>query len=466
MIEFALHQAAQIVQGQLHPGASDDADRRFIGMTQDSRDVRHDNLYAALPGERVDGHQFVDAAARAGAAAALVSQPVQSTLSQIQVNDVVVAMGQLAAAWRERLEVSVVGITGSNGKTTVKNMLSAIVSRHLEKSAMSESALLATPGNYNNEIGLPLTLAGLSPQHRFAILEMGCAKPGDIAYLAELAKPRVGVVTNASAAHLKGLGSVEGVAGTKGELFIALGAEDSAIINRDDRFFRVWLNHARPARVISFGEHEQADVRLSGNNNVVTPVGDFELKLRLPGKHNQLNALAATGAAIALDIELDSIVAGLAAASAEPGRLQRRPQPDGWLLIDDSYNANPASMRAAMQVLAEQTGSRWLIVGDMAELADQAEDQHAVLGETARELGIDRLFAFGPLAAISAEAFGSGGRAFDDMPLLIAALKADLQAREPGDLTCLVKGSRSMRMERVVAALDDQSPEAQGAQPC
>lgn len=466
MITFALHQAAQIVQGQLHCGPSGDAEHRFVGMTQDSRKVRRDNLYVALPGERVDGHRFVDAAAQADAAAALVQWPVESPLSQIQVADVLVAMGRLAGAWRERLDLSAVGITGSNGKTTVKNMLASIVLKHLEQNTLPASALLATPGNYNNEIGLPLTLAELSAEHRFAILEMGCAKPGDIAYLAELAKPQIGVVTNASAAHLKGLGSVEGVAGTKGELFVSLAAGNTAIINRDDRFFHFWLNQARPARVISFGEHEQADVRLVENNRVETPLGDFELGLNLPGKHNQLNALAATGAAIALDIELNSIVAGLADAAAEPGRLQQRLQPGGWLLIDDSYNANPASMRAAMQVLANQTGERWLVIGDMAELADQAEAEHAAVGETARDLGIDRVFAFGSLASISAEAFGSGGSAFDDMTLLIAALKADLQTREPGDLACLVKGSRSMGMERVVAALDEQTPEKQGARPC
>ena len=461
MITFALHQAAQIVQGQLHRSQSSDAADRFVGMTQDSRNVRHDTLFAALPGERVDGHQFVDAAARAGAAAALVQRPVDSPLSQIQVSDVAVAMGRLAAAWREGLNVSAVGITGSNGKTTVKNMLAAIVLNHLERNAAPASALLATPGNYNNEIGLPLTLAELSAEHRFAILEMGCAKPGDIAYLAELAKPQVGVVTNASAAHLKGLGSVEGVAGTKGELFVSLAAGNTAIINRDDRFFHFWLNQARPAHVISFGEHEQADVRMAENKRVETPVGDFELHLNLPGKHNQINALAATAAAIALGVELESIVAGLAGAAAEPGRLQPRLQPGGWLLIDDSYNANPASMQAAMRVLADRDGTRWLVIGDMAELADQAEAEHAVIGEMARDLGIHRVFAFGAMAAISASAFGPGGRAFDDMASLIGALKADLSARGSGDLTCLVKGSRSMGMERVVAALDEQ-----GVQPC
>ncbi|MEM7054059.1 MAG: UDP-N-acetylmuramoyl-tripeptide--D-alanyl-D-alanine ligase [Pseudomonadota bacterium] len=453
MIEFSFNQAAQIVNGRLH--AAVNAKQRFVGMTHDSRQAGNENLYAALPGERVDGHDFVGAAAQAGASLALVQYPVEADISQLEVDDVLTAMGQLAAAWREALDVDVVGITGSNGKTTVKNMLAAIVNRHLTSRSVASDALLATPGNYNNEIGLPLTLATLSDQHQFAILEMGCAKPGDIRYLAELARPAVGVVTNASAAHLKGLGSVEGVAETKGEMFEALSADDSAVINRDDRFFDVWLNRARPARVLSFGLHDEADVRLDDDGYVQTPLGNFALNLKLPGRHNQLNALAATAAAIALGIGLDAISAGLDQAHAEPGRLQQRPQPDGWLLIDDSYNANPASMRAAIDVLAEQAGARWLVIGDMAELADQAQDEHAAIGKAAREAGLDRLFAFGPLAAISTQAFGTGGQAFEKIETLIGELQSSIQAHLPQSLTCLIKGSRSMRMERVVAALNE-----------
>ena len=451
MMRFSFNQAAQIVSGKLHL-ANNDGEQHLAGMTHDSRTVQAGNLYAALPGERVDGHEFVEAAAQAGASLALVRHPVQAEISQLEVDDVLTAMGQLAAAWRAMLNIEIVGITGSNGKTTVKNMLAAIVQAKVN----DDAALLATPGNYNNEIGLPLTLAELTDQHQFAILEMGCAKPGDIAYLAGLAKPRVGVVNNASAAHLKGLGSVEGVAGTKGELFEALGADDIAVINRDDRFFNVWLDQARPARVLSFGLHAEADVRLSDDGNVQTPLGDFALKLNLPGQHNQLNALAAAAAAIALEIDLATIAAGLERAQAEPGRLQHYPQPDGWLLIDDSYNANPASMQAAIQVLAEQSGARWLVIGDMGELADQAEEQHAAIGQAAQQAGLDRLFAFGPLAAISAEAFGSGGQAFDEIEPLIGELQSSIQAHMPAYLTCLVKGSRSMRMERVVAALNEQ----------
>ncbi|MEM1081798.1 MAG: UDP-N-acetylmuramoyl-tripeptide--D-alanyl-D-alanine ligase [Pseudomonadota bacterium] len=453
MIEYSLDQASAIVQGRLHG-----RNAHFSGLAHDSRALQANQLFAALPGAHVDGHDYIAQVAQVGAAGALVREPVQTDLSQIQVPDVCQAMGTLAAAWRASLDVHVVGITGSNGKTTVKNMLASIVARYAEKNNQNKNnennkAYLATPGNYNNEIGLPLTLAQLSPSHRYALLEMGCAKPGDIAYLADLACPSIGVVTNASAAHLKGLGSVEGVAATKGELFVHLDADGTAVMNRDDRFYNVWQDQARPARILSFGQYEQADVRLVLSNRVVTPAGDFTLQLKLPGRHNQLNALAATAAAIALKIDLPSIAQGLAEATAEPGRLQRLSLAGGLTLIDDSYNANPASMRAAIEVLSGHRGRTCLVIGDMAELADRAEYEHEQVGAQARALGVDALFAYGPLSARAVDAFSGPGATFDDIESLCESVLNYLDRTGDQPSACLVKGSRSMAMERVVMAI-------------
>ena len=456
MIDYSLSQACSIVNGQLHG-----ANGRFRGLSHDSRRLGPNALYAALPGAHVDGHDFIHDARDRGAAGALVSKHVASELAQIQVSDVLQAMGQLAAAWRKNLDLQVVGITGSNGKTTVKNMIASIVARYAKKNNENENnqknhAYLATPGNYNNELGLPLTLAQLSAEHQFAILEMGCAKPGDITYLAGLAQPNIGVVTNASAAHLKGLGSVEGVAATKGELFTDLGGNDVAVINRDDRFFSYWLDQARPARIISFGLHAEADVRLD-QQQVQTPEGEFMLELNLPGQHNQLNALAATAAALGLGIDLNTIALGLAQTRAEVGRLTRLSLSDQLTVLDDSYNANPASMRAALDVLAAQAGTSCVVIGDMAELADQADAEHVQIGRRARELGLDALFTLGPKACLAQAEFNGPGRAFQDLEALIDALHAFLESQRSETTTILVKGSRSLGMERVVAALQQWS---------
>ena len=295
MIRFDVQQAARFVGATLHVPEGMSGDVGFTGLTRDSRQVAAGNLYAALIGERVDGHEFLADAAAAGAAAALVTRPVDAPLVQLIVADVVRAMGTLARRWRASLPVRVVAVTGSNGKTTVKTMIAAILGR--------VAPTLATHGNYNNEIGVPLTLAELSDRHRFAVVEMGCGQPGDIAYLAGLAEPEVGVVTNAGPAHLERLGSVEGVARTKGELFAALDSAGCAVINRDDAYYEYWRDLCPEARRISFGVHADADVRLesgAGGWRVATPAGRFELDLALPGAHNRLNALAATAAATAL----------------------------------------------------------------------------------------------------------------------------------------------------------------------
>jgi len=447
MIHFTLNQAAEITQGTLRPGTGPASPNRFVGMTQDSRELCPGNLYAALVGARVDGHEFLTDAAAAGAAAALVSRPVEDApLATIEVADVVRAMGDLARVWRASLPVRVVGITGSNGKTTVKTMLAAVLSR--------QAPTLATQGNYNNEIGVPLTLAGLGEPHRFAVIEMGCGQPGDIDYLAGIGAPDVAVVTNAGPAHLERLGTIEGVARTKGELFSALGPDGVAVINRDDRFYEDWKSLASDRRQISFGLSDQADVRLErrgGGEHVICADGEFRLDLALPGAHNRLNALAATAAARALDVPLPVIAAGLASVESMPGRLHQREMPSGWTLIDDSYNANPASLYAALHVLSARPGRRWLVLGDMAELGDESSRLHREIGQAARDLGVDRLFALGDRAAAAADAFGEGGEVFERLDVLVETLREGL---EPG-VTCLVKGSRSAHMDKVVRRLRD-----------
>lgn len=444
MIRFDIETAAAITDGQMHLPSAGTGSEFFVGMSQDTRTLKRGNLYAAIVGARVDGHKFVIDAAGMGAAAALVSQRVDASIAQIVVEDVIQAMGALARAWRESMQVRVVGVTGSNGKTTVKTMLAAILRR--------SAPTLVTRGNYNNEIGVPLTLAALGEQHRYAVVEMGCAKPGDIEYLASMVKPDVGIVTNAGPAHLERLGSIDGVARTKGELFTALGADDTAVINRDDDYFMYWDGLCRQCRQLTFGRSDQADVRLERDGDaemVVTPAGSFELELALPGEHNRMNALAATAGALALDVEIDTIAAGLADVESLPGRLSERVMSGGWHLIDDSYNANPASLYAGLQVLAGRTGRRWLALGEMAELGGYSTKLHREIGRAACELGIERLFAIGTHAEAAVDAFGSGGEAFTDLDALAKRMESLL---EP-DVTCLVKGSRSSHMERLIDLL-------------
>ncbi len=444
MIRFTLKQAAECTGARV----IGDGETAFEGVAIDSRRVRAGQLFCALPGARVDGHDFVDAAAESGAAAALVERPLESALPQLVVDDVERAFGQLAAAWRASLDVRVVGVTGSNGKTTVKNMLSGILRRL--------GPTLATEGNLNNELGVPLTLARLDPAQRYAVVEMGCGQPGDIAYLAGLARPEIGIVTNAGPAHLERLGSVEGVARCKGELFEAVGAAmgsaGTAIVNRDDRFCEEWIGRAGDARCISFGRHEAADVRLldeQGAPRLQTPTGTIALNLALPGAHNRANAAAAAAAALALDVAQADIEAGLAAAHGVPGRLQVRAMAGDWTLIDDTYNANPASLYAALAVLAEQDGERWLVLGNMAELGEESAKLHREVGRAAAEFGVRRLYATGKDAAQAAEAFGREGRSFDSPIALAEALRADLHE----GVACLVKGSRSAHMEAVIERL-------------
>lgn len=439
MIEMSLSETATLLDGRLTG-----SDRQFHGVGIDSRLLNVDELFVALPGEHCDGHTFLPAAAERGAAGALVTRAVDD-LPCVEVADTRDALGQLARAWRARMSVAVIGVTGSNGKTTVKELIAAILTR--------AGPTLATSGNYNNHIGVPLTLFGLGSEHRYAVIEMGANHPQEIAYLSSLAVPEVGVVTNAAAAHLEGFGSIEGVATAKGELFAALPDDGIAVINVDDPFASLWRDMAGSRRTIGFGLASTADVTASDvreSRFALQLAGDSrEVQLSLPGRHNVLNALAAAACAHALDIGIDDIAAGLQAVQPVAGRTQWKTTEAGARLMDDSYNANPASLTAALDLLATEPGERWLVLGDMGELGDQAMVLHRGVAELANAAGVTRLYTLGPLAALATEGFNGDARVFDDVDALIADARSGLGEQ----VTCLVKGSRAMGMERVVNAL-------------
>jgi UDP-N-acetylmuramoyl-tripeptide--D-alanyl-D-alanine ligase len=413
-------------------------------IVSDSRRVDFGALFAALPGSQVDGHDFAPAAVQLGAVALLVNRRLDLDVPQLVVGDVLFALGRLAALLRQRLDPVVVGITGSNGKTTVKEMVASIL--------RPAGAVLATRGNYNNELGVPLSLFELKPSHRFAVLELGASKPGDIAYLAEIARPDVGLITNIGPAHLGGFGSEEGVARAKGEIYAALPADGHAVINADEPWTGLWAGVNRAGHVLTFGSGPGCDVRVTGDEQqpvLQTPQGAFELRLALPGAHNRLNAAAATAVALALGISLDDIRAGLEGVRPVPGRLNFIDTSTGWTVIDDTYNANPASLYSALQVLSGMQGTPWLVLGDMKELGTDSPKMHREVGDAARAMGVMRLFATGEMSVHAVDAFGEGGEHFSSRDALADSLRRQLR---PG-INCLVKGSRSMGMEAVVEAI-------------
>jgi UDP-N-acetylmuramoyl-tripeptide--D-alanyl-D-alanine ligase len=409
----------------------------------DSRKVENGSLFAALPGSHTDGHVFAGSAVERGAVALLVSRRVEIDVPQLVVDDVLQALGRIALLLRQRLQPVVVAITGSNGKTTVKEMLASILRR--------QHQVLATEGNYNNELGVPLTLFRLQPEHRYAVLEMGASKAGDIAYLCSIARPDVGVVTNVGPAHLQGFGSERGVAQAKGEIYAALPATGCAILNGDQPWCSLWRKINTAGRILTFGCGSAHDVWLEDGRHprLHTPLGDFPPQLALPGQHNLVNAAAAAAAAVALGVALDQIQRGLEAVQPVPGRLNLIHAAAGWTVIDDTYNANPASLYSALQVLSGMQGAAWLVLGDMKELGRDSRKLHAEVGDAARALGVSRMFTIGEMAAVTADAFGAGARHFTSLAALVGALRSELR---PG-VNCLVKGSRSMGMERVVQVI-------------
>ena len=413
-------------------------------IVTDSRKVRYGTLFAALPGSHVDGHDFAASAVEMGAVALLVSHRLELNVPQLVVKDVLLALGRLARLIRDRVNPLVIGITGSNGKTTVKEMLTSIL--------RLQDEVLATRGNYNNELGVPLSLFDLEQNHRFAVLEMGASKSGDIAYLSGIAGPEVGLVTNVGPAHLQGFGNEKGVAEAKGEIYAALPETGWAVINGDEPWSAMWQKISTAGHSLTFGTKADHDVRLERKDDrarIVTPRGGFDLELPLPGEHNLLNATAAAAVAIALEIPLEMIQSGLEAVKPVPGRLNLLRTASGCTVIDDTYNANPASLYSALQVLANMQGTPWLVLGDMKELGQGSRKLHAEVGDAARSLGVSRVFATGEMSELTVDAFGEGATHFADREALIKSLLLELR---PG-INCLVKGSRSMGMEAVVDAI-------------
>jgi UDP-N-acetylmuramoyl-tripeptide--D-alanyl-D-alanine ligase len=430
------------------------ANVRFTRVTTDSRDIRAGDLFIGIRGERFDGQAFADQALQAGAAAVMVSESSAvktADAPMLLVPDARIALGQLAAFWRLRFTIPLVAITGSNGKTTVKELLASIL-----RQEAGADGVLATTGNLNNDIGMPLTLLALRSYHRYAVIEMGMNHLGEIAYLSRLAKPGIALINNAGSAHIGELGSLDAIARAKGEIFEGLDKNGCAIINSDDARAEYWRDLVRGRRIVDFGLDRKAAVsgryELTDAGSLITiqtPESRFVATLKVPGLHNVKNALAAATAAYALGTSAQAISAGLAAYQGVKGRLQRKKLPSGATMIDDTYNANPESMRAAVSVLAATRGRRVFVMGDMGELGGDAEAMHASIGEFAKRAGVDELFALGAMSAVAARSFGEGGRHFDSVEALVQAVAGAAGA----DATILVKGSRFMRMERVVEAL-------------
>jgi UDP-N-acetylmuramoyl-tripeptide--D-alanyl-D-alanine ligase len=453
MKPLPLSRIAQWTGGRLHG-----ADVLIDAVATDTRTLDASDgraaLYVALKGERFDGHDHVANAAEAGARALLVAREVDSVLPQAVVADTERALAAFAAAMQHARKARVIAITGSNGKTSVKSLLLSILKR--------VGVAYANPGNRNNEIGLPLAVLDAPEDAQFAIYEMGAGKPGDIAYLTAIARPDVALVNNIAPAHLERMGSLLGVADTKAAIYDALPSGGVAVINADDAFAPYFAERAHGHRLIRFGLEASADITArdivldadAARFTMVTPQGDRDIELALPGRHNVLNALAAAALALGVDASLDAIGEGLAAARAVAGRLVTHHLPNGVVLIDDSYNANPGSLNAAIDTLAAASmskagGESWLVLGDMRELGEDEVALHAEAGRRAKSAGIARLYAFGPLSAAAAEAFGAGGEHFDSHAALAEALRAALKP----DVRVLVKGSRGSAMDRIVSAL-------------
>lgn len=465
-------------------------DASFTAVSTDSRTIRPGDLFVALTGEKFDGHDYLSEVKGKGASAALVRRGSAGEskgigLPLILVEEPRLALGQLAKHWRDHFAIPVVAITGSNGKTTVKEMLASILRQAVQagEGKAGPERVLFTEGNLNNDIGVPLTLLRMREQHVYGVIEMGMNHFGEISYLSRLAKPSVAVITNAGRAHTRDLGSVEAVAHAKGEIFEGLDQQGTAVINADDPYAPLWRKLAEGAneggkgakggkggkgrKILDFGLHGKPAVSaryqldpldpqnpslnsLGSKMSLMLPGWVEEVHLQVPGVHNICNALAAATAAVAMGIDAKAITGGLSQFGGVKGRMQRKHGLHGSILIDDSYNANPESVKAGLAVLAKAAGKKILVLGDMGELGDSAGDAHARIGAEARFSGIDKLFALGELSAYAADRFGPGAKHFNKIEELLAEVESELA---PGT-TVLIKGSRFMRMERVAARFE------------
>ena len=446
MISMSLAAAGVAIEARLSG-----ADRRFTGCRYDSRKLQPGELFIALRGPQRDGHDFIADALARGASAALVDRDADYPLPVLRVDDARKRAGLLAGHWRAGFELPLIAVTGSNGKTTVKEMIRAILSVNTE--------VLATRGNLNNDIGVPLTLFRLAPEHRYAVVEMGANHPGEISWLSRIARPDVALITQCASAHLEGFASVAGVAEAKAEIYQGLAPGGAAIVNLDDEFAGMWLERTRHYRRITFGADPRATVQAHNiEQNPGAGCTRFDLtfnhasaavQLHLVGGHNVMNALAAAACCIAIDIPLEQIRAGLGKVQPVRGRMQLKTGLHGAAVFDDTYNANPASLGAALKAAGAMPGAVWLALGDMGELGGAAAALHEQAGAEARALGVERLYGIGTLAAHAVAGFGAGAAHFHTLEALNNALRRELR---PG-VVVLVKGSRSMGMERVVDAL-------------
>lgn len=451
-----LYEAARATQGTAYHG-----NPQFEGVSTDSRSVAATELFVALKGDNFDGHGYVQTAAEKGAAAAMVAADwagiEQSSLPLLAVENPRLALGSLAACWRRKFELPLVGVTGSNGKTTVKEMTAAILRAQALAAGFDPMlAVLATLGNLNNDIGLPLMLLKLHSSHRAAVIEMGMNHPGEIAYLTQLARPTVAVVNNAQRAHLAGMGGMDAVAEEKGAIYTGLTDDGVAVVNADDPYADYWRELNSQREVLTFGLEQPADIsaefQLKGLGSqllIETPGGRATVSLKVPGLHNVRNALAATAAAIAAGVGLQAVASGLSGYTGVKGRLQMKQAENGATLIDDSYNANPDSVRAAIDVLAATTGKKILVLGDMGEIGERAGQLHDEIGGYAKSQGLDRLYALGEMSETAVHNFGVGAWHFLTVDDLVEALRTELDP----ETVVLVKGSRFMKMERVVEAI-------------
>ncbi|MCH8866240.1 MAG: UDP-N-acetylmuramoyl-tripeptide--D-alanyl-D-alanine ligase [Proteobacteria bacterium] len=439
-----LSSVAQSMRGTLHG-----ADCPFDGVSTDSRTLRRGELFFALSGPNFDGGEFVSQASDKGAAGAVVKSVVEDDVAQITVDDTRLALGRLGATWRQSHAATVVGVTGSNGKTTIKEMIAACLSQI--------APTLATAGNLNNDIGMPLMLLRIDSSHRYAVLEMGANHAGEIGYLTSLARPDVVVISNAGVAHLEGYGSITGIAHGKGEILQSDTRPQFAILNAEDEFYQYWLSLVDDIEILSFGLGEGADVHA---DHIVAEKGTTSFRLHLPaavvdltlplaGIHNVRNACAAAAVATALGVSPEQIRNAFESIEPVAGRLQPVAGRNGAVVYDDSYNANPESVCAAGDFLATLSGRNWLVLGDMFELGENADQLHFDTGKALADCRVDRLFAIGDLSKHTIRGFGDDGEWFASIDDLTASVMADISA----DVNILIKGSRGMRMERVVEAL-------------
>ncbi|MCP2003072.1 MULTISPECIES: UDP-N-acetylmuramoyl-tripeptide--D-alanyl-D-alanine ligase [Buttiauxella] len=448
MIRVSLGQLATILHGELHG-----ADADIIDVTTDTRKLTPGCLFVALKGERFDAHDFAQDAVNGGAGALLVSRKLDVKVPQLVVADTHQAFGELAAWVRQQVPTRIVALTGSSGKTSVKEMTAAILREC--------GNTLYTAGNLNNDIGVPMTLLRLTPEYEYAVIELGANHQGEIAWTVNLTRPEAALVNNLAAAHLEGFGSLAGVAKAKGEIFAGLPENGIAILNADNNDWLNWQEIIGARKTWRFSPNATGSDFTATNVHITvhgteftikTPIGDVDVTLPLPGRHNIANALAATSLALAVGASLEAVKAGLADLKAVPGRLFPIQLSENQLLLDDSYNANVGSMTAAAQVLSEMPGFRVMVVGDMAELGDESVECHRQVGEAAKAVGIDCVLSVGKLSEIISQA-SEVGEHFTDKPSLIVRLKALIE--EHSMMTILVKGSRSAAMEQVVLALQE-----------